>query len=120
MAMDDVGLETARDRNEFHHRADIADMRAALDGAAMHAETQARLDAGEGGRDIIAAKRAVVEKADFVPALGLLGGEIDDMTEQAAERRAEDMDNAQFAAVETADGCHRRTPGFLRGPAIAR
>jgi hypothetical protein len=106
--VDDVGLHSAQRRHQSIDRRDVAQMRIALDGAAMHPEGQGAFDARQGRCDIVAAKLAVIEEPDVVTASDLFGGKVDDMSEQTAERSAKDMNDAQFTAVDGPRGVHRQ------------
>jgi hypothetical protein len=50
---------------------------------------------GEHCRRALAASRTIGDQADSVSALGLAGRDIADMAEQAADRRADDVEDAQ-------------------------
>jgi hypothetical protein len=77
---------------------------------ALKAEREPRR---EFGQDLFGARpagRAIGDEADAVAARDLAAGEIEDMAEQTADRRAENVDDVQ--------GSHRRhphPPPFKRG-----
>ena len=49
--------------------------------------------------DMVAARLAVEKQADVVAARDLLGGQVDDMAKQSAQRRPEHMQDAQLAGL---------------------
>ena len=63
-------------------------MRLAVNGEAMNAELQARRDLGQRRLGAFAAGQAVGDNADMVAAVGLSVGEVEDVTEDSADRRA--------------------------------
>ena len=63
-------------------------MRFAADGEAMDAELEARRDLRQRRLGAFAAGQAVGDDADMMAAVGLAVGEIEDVTEDAADRRA--------------------------------
>ena len=63
-------------------------MRLAANGEAMDAELQARRDLGQCGGGAFAAGQAIGDQADVMAALGLAVGEVEDMAEDSANRRA--------------------------------
>ena len=54
----------------------------------MHAERKARGDLGQRRVGAFAAGQAVGDDADLMAAIGLAVGEVEDVTEDAAHRRA--------------------------------
>ena len=63
-------------------------MRFAVNGEALNAELQARRDFRQRGLGAFAAGQAVGDDADMVAALGLSVGEVQDVAENSADRRA--------------------------------
>ena len=84
------------------HDQHVGGMRLAADGEAMHAELQARRDLRQRGFGAFAAGEAVGDDADLVAALGLAVGEIEDMTEDAADRRAHRVQDAKRLTFDRA------------------
>ena len=70
-------------------------MRLAANGDAMHAERKARLHLGKRRVGALAAGQAVGENADLMAAFDLSLREIEDMAEDAADRRAHGVQNSQ-------------------------
>ena len=63
-------------------------MRFAVNGEAMNAELEARRDLRQRRLGAFAAGQAVGNDADVVAAVGLAVGEIEDVAEDSADRRA--------------------------------
>ena len=79
-------------------RADAGDVgkpRIAGDRPAVEAERQPGRERGEGRLRRVAADRGIAEEPDRVPAGELGFGEVEDVAEQPAERRAEHVQDAQ-------------------------
>ena len=71
-----------------------------MDRASRDAERQAAGDASEGRLDPRTASVSVEEHADVMAARPLLGGEIDDMAKQSAERSAKNVNDAKFRSLQ--------------------
>jgi hypothetical protein len=61
----------------------------------MNAEFEARGDLFQRGFGAVAAGQAVGDNANMVTAVGLPVGEVHDVTEYPADRRANDVENAK-------------------------
>lgn len=87
----DVKFERSRKAKKMQRCHAIGRMRLAADGKAMDPELELRADLLEGGFCAFSASEAIGENADLMSALGLSHGEIEDMTEYAADRRADSV-----------------------------
>src|ERR1700684_3017881 len=76
-------------------RVNVARIELARDGGAFEAERQAGLKLLENGFGAGAARGAVDEQTDLMPALGLALHQIDHMAEQATEWRPQDVQDFQ-------------------------
>ena len=65
----------------------------------MHAELQPRRDLGQRRCGAFAAGQAVGDDADMMAAVGLAVGEIEDVTKDAADRRAHRVQDAKRLVV---------------------
>ena len=96
MAVDHVGPRAADEGAEFGEREEVRGTGIAGDARVADAKRQAAGNARKGLLDAFAARVAVEEHPDFVTESRLPGGEVDDMTKQAADGRAQHMDNSQL------------------------
>jgi hypothetical protein len=71
-------------------------MRLAADGDAVHPEREARFHLGERRLRAFAAGEAVGQDADLMPAFDLSLRKIEDVTKDAADRRAHGVQDSQW------------------------
>ena len=95
VAVQHVGLESAREALELEPDREIRWGRLAFDRQAVDAELQAWRDLGQRGIGAFAAGEAVGENADLMTAIGLAIGNVDDVTENATDRRAHGVQDAE-------------------------
>src|SRR5450432_1554251 len=88
MSMQHVRLQPPDQAHEMRPYQNVGGQRFTADGEAMNAELEAGRDLGKCGLGAFAAGEAVGDNADLVAAVGLSVGEIEDMTEDTADRRA--------------------------------
>ena len=79
-----------RPRNRAQRRH-VGGAKLAGDRHAFQSEREVRGELGEHGLGTLAAGHAVDDEPDAMAAFGLTAGDIEDMTEQAAERRAQNV-----------------------------
>ena len=84
----------------LHRARDIARTELAGNRDALDSECEPRRQFGENGIGARAAGRAVDNQADTMAALDLALRDIDDMAEQAAERRPQNMDDLEAGRCE--------------------
>ena len=88
MAMQHVRLQPLDQAHEPRPYQKVRGRRLAMNWQAMHAELQARGDLGQCGLGAFAAGEAVGDQADMVAAVGLSVGEVEDVADDSADRRA--------------------------------
>ena len=91
-----------RIRRETHPRQHVRRRRLAVNGNAMNPKFQLGSEFGQRLLGVFAAGEAVGENADMVAAIGLSMGEIEDVTENPADRRAYRMQNTKRLVVDAA------------------
>ena len=84
--------------------------RLAANGRAVNAELEARRDFRQRLLGAFAAGEAVGDDADMMAAIGLAVGEIEDMAEDAADRRARGVQDAKRLTVNERHDQNQRTP----------
>ena len=118
MTMEDVGAERRKVRKNAANRCEIGERDLPPHGKSGRPQRQPRRRLGD---DIVlegAAGRGIANNADFMAGGGLSVGEIDDMAEYAADRRADDMDDAKPRRRRAGGGGAGGAGGALeRGPA---
>ena len=82
------------------HTTTSVGMRFAVNGDAVHAELEARRDLGQRRLGAFAAGQAVGDDADMMAAVGLAVGEIEDMAENSADRRAHRVQDTKRLVVK--------------------
>ena len=95
MAVHNVRTASAQPRREARERRDIPDAGIAVNGAGPDPQRQTAGHPPESFSNHVAECAAVEEHADLMAARRLFS-EVDDMPEQAAERRPEDVRDPQF------------------------
>jgi hypothetical protein len=93
MAVDDFGAARCDAPRHMPHGGEIGRMRVAADRNAGEAERQLGRKLRKGRIGKMIAGRTVGDDTDFMAALDLAAGKIDDMAEQAADRRTQDVKN---------------------------
>ena len=88
VAVQDVRLQLPDQAHETRPYQNVGGMRLAANGEAMNAELEPRRDLRQRRLGALAAGQAVGDDADVMAAVGLAVGEIEDVTEDAADRRA--------------------------------
>jgi hypothetical protein len=76
----------------------------------MDAKLQARRDLGQCCRGAFAAGEAVGDQADLMAAVGLAIGEVQDMTEDAADRRAHRVQDTKWLFWNRGHDQNQRSP----------
>jgi hypothetical protein len=95
MAVHDVETEWLCYARDGVCAGDIAEAGHASDRQAMDAERTLRIEPGESGIGLRAARGRIAHDADCVTKRRLDAHEVADMAEQSADRRAEDMQDVQ-------------------------
>ena len=95
MAVQHVRRQLRDQSHETRVRQQIRRRRLAVDGNAMNAKLEPGREFGQCLVGAIAAGEAVGENADMVATIGLSVGEIEDMTENPADRRAYRMQDTK-------------------------
>ena len=110
VAVHHVGLERAEVAHQLAHGAQIGGRDLPAHGKSRRAEREPRRDRGDQLVLEGAAVERIADDADRVAGLRLGAGEIDDVAEDAADRRADDVDDAETRHCHTLepDGCPAR------------
>ena len=85
-------------------------MRLAANGEAMDAEFEARRDLRQRRLGAFAAGEAVGDDADVMAAIGLAVGEVEDVTEDSADRRAHRVQDAKRLIWNRGHDQNQRSP----------
>ena len=99
-----------------YHRIDRN--RLAPDREAMHAEFQSRRDGRQCGLGAFAAGHAVGDDADVVAAIGLSVGDVEDMTKDAADRRAHRVQDTKRLIWSGGHDQNQRSPTSTVSPGL--
>ena len=81
-----------------------------MNGEAMNAELETRRDLRQRRFGAFAAGQAVGDDADMVAAVGLAVGEVEDMTEDSADRRAHRVQDTKRLIWISRHGQNQRSP----------
>ena len=100
VAVQHVDAELGGELGDLCHGAPVAEAELAGHGNARQAEGAIVAQTAELHGDFIAAGARIAHHADFRPKLGLAKGEIVHVAEQAADRRAQAMQDAKRGAHE--------------------
>jgi hypothetical protein len=93
--MQHVGFEPPDQEHHTQPYQEIGGVRFAANGEAPNAELEARNDFLERRLGAFAAGQAIGDDADVVAAFGLAVGEVQDMAQDAADRRAHCMQDTK-------------------------
>ena len=110
MAVQHVRLQFADHALESGPHQKIARQRLAANGRAVNAELEARGDFRQRLLGAFAAGEAVGDDADVMAAVGLAVGEIEDMAENAADRRARGVQDTKRLTVNERHDQNQRAP----------
>src|SRR5690242_12816409 len=110
MTMQNIGLEAARQLLELSPGHDVERGGFASDSKTMHAELHPRCDVGQRLVGALASGQAVGDDPDLMTALGLAIGEIEDVTKNAANRRAHRVQDTKRLAFGYGHDQDRRSP----------
>ncbi|MDF3062103.1 MAG: hypothetical protein K0S06_2212 [Microvirga sp.] len=111
-----VRLQGAVDAGEAQERGGVERVRVAAHRNAGDAELETRPKLGERLGGTLAAGRGIAEDADLQPARDLRPRHVDDVAEEPADRRAEDVQDAQpTARVRDVGGRERDRAGMRLG-----
>ena len=109
LQLPDQALEAGPDQK-------VGRQRLAADRDAVHAELEARRDLRQRLLGAFAAGEAVGDDADMMAAIGLAVGEIEDVAENAADRRAHRVQDAKRLTVDEGHDQNQCSPaGDARG-----
>ena len=100
-----------------HTRTSVG-MRFAVNGEAMHAKLEARRDLGQCRFGAFAAGEAVGDDADVMAAVGLSVGEIEDVAEDAADRRAHRVQDTKRLIWKSRHDQNQRSPTSTVSPGL--
>src|SRR5438067_628196 len=89
VAMQDIRLQSPDQVHEMRPHQNVRGMCFAMNGDTAHAKLQARGDLLERGLGTLPAGETIGDDADMVAAVGLSLGEIEDMTDDSSNRRAD-------------------------------
>ena len=92
------------------HTSDVGGKRFAVNGEAMNAELEAGRDLRQRRLGAFAAGQAVGDDADMVAAVGLAVGEVEDVTEDAADRRAHRVQDTKRLIWNRGHDQNQRSP----------
>jgi hypothetical protein len=113
MAMHDVGPGIDGTLRHVGDGVEIAKVHMAAHGQTRETERELRGKLGENRLGPRAAGVRVGNDSDLMAAHGLAAGEIDDMSEQAADRRAQDMKDSQWLVRRRRHGTSAPLPKFV-------
>ena len=108
VAVQDVGLKRRNPARDAVQRVNVARIELARNGGRARSRGQAGRKLGKNGFGARAARGAVDEQTDLMPAPGLALHQIDHMPEQAAERGAQDVQDFQARRARSALRMRRR------------
>ena len=95
VAVQHIRVQLAQQRGQPRVGQHIERMRFAMDREAVDAERKARGDFGKGGLGARSARQAVREDADLMAAIDLAVGEVEDVTDDSANRSTHCVQDAQ-------------------------
>src|SRR3954452_9794372 len=110
MAVQHVRLEPPDQAYEVGPDQHVGRQRFYSDCKAMNAELQARCDLGQRLFGAFAAGQAVGDDADVVAAVGLAVGEVEDVAENAANRRAHRVQDTKRLTFNDRHDQNQRSP----------
>ena len=118
VAVQDVGLQPLDQAHETRPDQNVGGKRLAVNGQTMHAELEARRDFLQRRLGAFAAGEAVGDDADMVAAIGLAVGEIDDVPEDAADRRPHRVQDTKRLTSNHGHDQNQRSPTRTVSPGL--
>ena len=118
VAVQHVRLQPLDQAHEMRPHQHVGGKRFAADGEAMHAELQARRDFLQRRLGAFAAGEAVGDDADVMAAIGLSVGEIQDVPEDSADRRAHRVQDTKRLTFNQGHDQNQRSPTSTVSPGL--
>ena len=118
MTVQHVRLQLADHALESGPHQQIARQRLTANGRAVNAELETRGDFRQRLLGAFAAGEAVGDDADVMAAVGLAVGEIEDMAENAADRRARGVQDPKRLTVNERHDQNQRSPTSTVSPGL--
>ena len=118
VAMQDIRFQSPDQALESRPRQRIGRTRLAANRNAMNAELETRRDLRQRLVGAFAAGEAVGDDADVMAAVGLAVGEIEDMTEDAADGRARRVQDTKRLAFDHRHDQNQRSPTSTVSPGL--
>ena len=119
VAMQDVRLQAPDQAQEAHPSIHVGRARLAVNRDAMNAELEPRRNFRQRLLGAFAAGEAVGDDADVMAAVGLAVGEIQDMAENAADRRARRVQDPKRLAFHHGHDQNQRSPISTVSPGLS-
>src|SRR5665213_1767027 len=119
VSMQDVRLQPADQPHETGPHQDVGGKRFTANGEAMNAKFEPGRDRGQRRFSPFAAGKAVGDEADMVAAVGLAVGQVQDMTEDSANRRANRVEDAKRLIGNGRHGQNQRSPTRTVSPGLS-
>ena len=119
MAVQDIRLQPPDQPHETRPYQHVGGKRFAVNGETMNAELEAGRDFLQRRLGAFAAGQAVGDDADMVAAVGLAVGEIQDVTEDSADRRAHRVQDTKRLIWISGHDQNQRSPTRTVSPGLS-
>ena len=119
VAVQHIRLQPPDQAHEMRPDQHVGGKRFAANGEAMNAELQARRDLRQRRLGAFAAGQAVGDDADMMAAIGLSVGEIEDVAEDAADRRAHRVQDTKRLIFNQGHDQNQRSPTRTVSPGLS-
>ena len=119
VAVQHIRLQPLDQAHEMRPHQHVGGKRLAADREAMHAEFQAWRDFLQRGFGALAAGEAVGDDSDMMAAIGLAVGEIQDVAENSADRRAHRVQDTKRLTFNHGHDQNQRSPTSTVSPGLS-